>query len=80
MMNAKIEAKPQPKQWQTGTLIYTTGTLAALFFWLLWGDFAWSMRDRAVSAVATLLVKGFGVSDFTYGLLIIAFPNFTNIF
>lgn len=68
------------KCWTVGTLTYGTGALAMLFFWLLWGDFAWSMKDRAVGSVATLMVKSFGVSDFVYGLLILSFPNFTNIF
>lgn len=67
------------RYWTIGTLTYGTGALAALFFWLLWGDFAWSMKDRAVGNVATLMVKSFGVSDFVYGLLILSFPNFTNV-
>ena len=64
--------------YRCGTLTYTRLGLLNLFIWLLWGDFAWSMKDRAVGSVATLMVKSFGVSDFTYGLLILSFPNFTN--
>lgn len=79
-MNKILTVEKKAKTWNAGTLTYTFGGLLVLFFWLLWGDFAWSMRDRAVNGVATLLIKGFGVNDFTYGLLIIAFPNFTNIF
>ena len=71
-------SRSQTKLWSVGTLTYTSAGIAALFFWLLWGDFAWSMKDRAVGSVATLMVKSFGVSDFTYGLLILSFPNFTN--
>ncbi len=68
------------KIWQVGTLTYTTGGLILLCFWLLWGDFPWAMKDRAIGPSATLLIKQLGVSDFLYGLIIIAFPNFTNIF
>lgn len=67
------------KSWRHGTLVYTFPGLIALFAWLLWGDFAWTMKDRAVGPSATLLIKGFGVSDFVYTLICVAFPNATNI-
>lgn len=66
--------------WRAGTLTYTFGALMMLCFWLLWGDFTWSMKDRAVGPSATLLIKSIGVSEFVYGLIVISFPNFTNIF
>lgn len=68
------------KIWRAGTLTYTTGGLVLLCFWLLWGDFPWAMKDRAVGPSATLLIKQLGVSDFLYGLIIVGFPNFTNTF
>ena len=64
-----------PKVWKTGTLVYTSAGLAMLFLWLLWGDFTWAMKDRAVGPSATLLIKQIGVSDFLYALIVIAFPN-----
>ncbi|MGE4565681.1 MAG: MFS transporter [Victivallaceae bacterium] len=69
-----------PKVWHAGTLTYTTAGIVMLFVWLLWGDFTWSMKERAVGYVAALMVKSFGVSDLVYSLLIVSFPNFTNIF
>ena len=66
--------------WRNGTLTYTAAGLAWLFFWLLWGDFTWAMKDRAVGPSATLLIRMFDVSDLVYTLIIVAFPNFTNIF
>ncbi|MBQ4107620.1 MAG: MFS transporter [Lentisphaeria bacterium] len=80
---ATQEASPQgtsQKIWRVGTLTYTFAGLVALFCWLLGGDFAWAMKDRAVGPAATLLIRTFGVSDLVYSLIIIAFPNFTNIF
>lgn len=68
------------KVWHAGTLTYTTTGVFLLFIWLLWGDFAWSMKERAVGMVAGLLVKSFGISDGLYSILIISIPNFTNIF
>lgn len=68
------------KIWSRGTLVYTKVALVILFCWLLWGDFAWAMKDRAVGPAATLLFRSFGFSDFMYSAICIAFPNLTNIF
>ena len=69
-----------PRMWKCGTLVYSTAGLVSLFSWLLWGDFTWAMKDRAVGPSATLLIRMFDVSDLVYTLIIVAFPNFTNIF
>jgi maltose/moltooligosaccharide transporter len=63
-----------PKSWRIGTLVYSSGGLAALFFWLLWGDFAWQLKDRAVFPVAQLMLKNMSASDFIVGALIGSFP------
>ncbi|MBR7127707.1 MAG: MFS transporter [Lentisphaeria bacterium] len=68
------------KKYYCGTLVYTVSSLVVLFIWLLGGDFAWAMKDRAIVPAATLLIRQFGVSDLVYSLIIISFPNFTNIF
>ncbi|MGO8705972.1 MAG: MFS transporter [Candidatus Brocadiia bacterium] len=65
---------PQRKLWRVGTLTYTLGGLVILFSWLLWGDFAWSMRDRAVAPVVQMLVKKYGASDTVMGLLLSSLP------
>ena len=69
-----------PKTWKRGTLVYTSGGLVMLFIWLLWGDFTWSMRARAVGPTAALMFKSFGFSDFMYTLICVGFPRFTDIF
>jgi len=63
------------KKWRVGTLTYTSGGLVLLFFWLLWGDFAWSMKERSVASVVQLLLKKFQASDMTNGLLIGSLPQ-----
>jgi MFS family permease len=72
----------QPKsKWSVGTLTYTAAGLALLFVLLLWGDFAWSMKDRVVFPMTVKLAKDrFEMDDTWYSILIISFPNFTNIF
>ncbi|HJH05566.1 MFS transporter [Victivallis vadensis] len=73
------EAKEQ-KIWRAGTLTYTTTGIILLFIWLLWGDFAWGLKERSVGYVAGLMVKSFGISDFVYTVMMVSFPCFTNIF
>ncbi|MBO5762362.1 MAG: MFS transporter, partial [Lentisphaeria bacterium] len=79
-MNTQFLPEKQQKTWSVGTLTYTTGALVALFAWLLWGDFAWAMKDRAIGPAATLLISKLDVSETLYSLIIISYPNFTNIF
>ena len=63
-----------PKLWSSGTLVYTSGGLILLFFWLLWGDFAWSMRDRCIPPTVQLLFKRYGASDTLVGILFSSLP------
>lgn len=62
------------KTWKVGTLQYTGSALAVLFFWLLLGDFAWSMRERSVSPTLQLLLRKAGASDTLTGALMGSLP------
>jgi MFS family permease len=64
----------ESRPWSAGTLRYTTGGLLLLFFWLLWGDFAWAIRDRTVPPIVQLLFKHFGASDTLSGFLFASLP------
>lgn len=75
-----MSEKTKGKIYRAGTLTYTLGGVVVLFFWLLWGDFAWSMKDRGIGSAATIIVKQIGISDLWYSLFIVAYPSFTNIF
>ncbi len=66
--------QPAPREWVAGALTYGAAGLAVLFFWLLWGDFAWNMKERSVVPVAQLMLKRFGASDLIVGLLIGSLP------
>lgn len=63
-----------PKIWKAGTLVYTSAGLVALFCWLLWGDFAWQMKERAAIPVAQLMLRQLEASDFIVGLLVGSIP------
>jgi MFS family permease len=63
-----------PKRWTCGTLTYTSSGLVVLFLWLLWGDFAWSMRDRSVGPMSQWYLNHLNVPNLLFGLLISSFP------
>ncbi len=63
------------KLWHTGTLSYTTGGLVILFCWLLWGDFAWQMKERSIPSVVQVLFNRFNATDFEAGWLIGSLPQ-----
>ncbi len=63
------------KTWSIGTLTYTSAGLVALFGWLLFGDFAWNLKERAAGPVAQLMLKGMGSSDLLVGLLVGSLPG-----
>ena len=54
---------PAERRWHAGTLTYTFGALVALFFWLLWGDFALNLKERAGPPTLQLLLIKFHASD-----------------
>ncbi|OAM90944.1 MFS transporter [Termitidicoccus mucosus] len=67
-------ARPARKTWTAGALTYTTGGVAALFLWLLWGDLAWAMRDRSVMPMAQWYLNSLGIPSAVYALLISSVP------
>lgn len=76
-LDSESATAPSPKAqkiWRAGTLVYSLGALACLFFWLLWGDFSWQLKERAVLPVAQLMLRSMSASDFIVGVLIGSFP------
>ncbi|MDI1249181.1 MAG: MFS transporter [Lacunisphaera sp.] len=62
------------KTWSVGTLSYTAGGLALLFVWLLFGDFAYMMRERSAAPVAQLMLKKYQATDFVTGIFLLTIP------
>lgn len=62
------------RRWTVGTLSYTSRGLLALFAMLLFGDFAWSMRDRSVAPIAQWYLNHLNVPNLLFGLLVSSFP------
>ena len=59
--------------WRVGTLTYTRGGLAALYGWLLWGDFSWQLKERTGPMVQVML-GNFKASDFLTALFMFSLP------
>ncbi|QYM79591.1 MFS transporter [Horticoccus luteus] len=62
------------RRWHVGALTYTFGGIVVLFCWLLWGDFAWSLKERSVVPMAQLFLRRFHASDTLNGLLVGTLP------
>lgn len=69
-----VETTPSEKKWSVGSLTYSRKGLFVLFAWMLWGDFAWSMRDRAIPPIMQILFKKYEVTDMMAGLLLSSLP------
>ena len=65
---------PGKKIWRNGTLVYTSGGLAALFFLLLFGDFALAMRDRSIGPIAHWYLSHLGIPNLLFAILLSSFP------
>ncbi|MES2310343.1 MAG: MFS transporter [Verrucomicrobiota bacterium] len=76
LQKSNVSASPFvfSKTWKIGTLVYTSAGLVSLCFWLLWGDFAWNMKERAVTPMAQLILKQLNASDLMVGLLVGSLP------
>ena len=70
----RVDAETATPIWRAGTLVYTSGGIITLFLWLLFGDFAWSMRDRSVSPMAQWYLNQLDVPNLLFALLISSFP------
>ena len=73
-LSSPVGAEPK-RTWRAGALVYTPGSLAALFSWLLWGDFAFQLKERILVAAAPLMLRQFQASDFLVGVLVGSLPQ-----
>jgi MFS family permease len=74
------DAGPATTRWTAGTLTYTSTALVALFFWLLWGDFSLSLKERSVPPTLQLLLNRFSASNALAGFLLGSLPSFITMF
>ncbi len=63
------------KTWTCGTLTYTKAGLAALFIWLLWGDFCYTLMESVIPSVLPLKLKALGTPNWLMGVILTTGPS-----
>jgi maltose/moltooligosaccharide transporter len=54
---------------ECGTLTYTTGAIAVLFFWLLWGDVCYTLMESVTGPIMLLKFKALGATNTEYAFI-----------
>ena len=76
---ATVPAAPDPAgTYRCGTLTYTRMQLAALFFWLLWGDFCYVLMETVVPSLMPLRFQALSASNTSIGLILVTIPMSIN--
>jgi MFS family permease len=81
-MNISLPPAPDqpaaPGTYRCGTLVYTRAGLAALFFWLLWGDFCYVLMEVVVPSLMPLRFQALNASNSSIGLILVTIPMTIN--
>ena len=72
-------AGPGEKHYRCGSLVYTRKALVAVFGWLLWGDFCFSMMEVVLPSVLPLKLKDLGVSNALMSVVMTTIPGVFDI-
>ena len=67
------------KEFRCGTLFYTKNGLIALFCWLLWGDFCFTIMEAVVPSLIPLKLKDLGAPNWVMGMILTTIPNLLNM-
>ena len=67
-----------PKTFRAGTLTYTAAGLGALFFWLLWGDFCFTIMEAVWHSIVPLKIKELGAPNWVIGAIMVSIPQVLN--
>ena len=57
------------------TLVYTKAGLVAVFFYLLWGDFCFSLMETVMPSLLPVRLGDLGASNWMIGLIMTTIPN-----
>ncbi|MBR2643468.1 MAG: hypothetical protein IKD46_10125 [Lentisphaeria bacterium] len=63
------------KTYKCGTLEYTKLGLIALFGWLLWGDFCYTIMEAVVPSLVPLKLKSLNCPNWVMGMILTTVPN-----
>lgn len=71
--------KKEEQTFRCGTLFYTKNGLIALFCWLLWGDFCFTIMEAVVPSLIPLKMQALGAPNWVMGLILTTIPNLLNM-
>lgn len=72
------DAPTQAKQYHCGTLTYTKAGLFALFGWMLWGDFCFSLMSDIWKNIIPLVMRTEGAPNTVVALVMTTIPSAMN--
>ena len=75
----KVEVAKVPKLYTVGTLSYSARTLAVLFTWLLWGDFAFCFFENIFGRFIPLYLKDLEASNTLIGVMTGSIAGIVNL-
>ena len=67
-----------PEHMKIGTLVYTKAGLIALFAFLLWGDFCFSLMETVIPSILPLELNKLGAQPWAITLIFTSIPNLMN--
>jgi MFS family permease len=59
----QVKEEVSPEARRVGTLFYTKRGLIMMFFWMLWGDFCFTLMERIFPVIMPLQLKALGASN-----------------
>jgi len=68
-----------PKAYHCGTLTYSKMGLFAVFGWMLWGDFCFTLMEAVVPSVLPLKLKDLGCANWLIGMVMTTVPGILNM-
>lgn len=74
-----MTAADSPSKFRVGSLIYSRAGLFALFGWLLWGDFSFTLMETVWSSVMPLHMRKFGAANTVISLALVTIPSAMNL-
>jgi len=74
---AAVAGQGDPRM-RVGTLQYTTASLMALFVWLLWGDFCFTVMEYVNNSIVPLLLRQLEAPDWSLPVILVTIPSVIN--
>jgi len=76
-----LKSAPQGQEiYRVGTLEYTKRALVMVIFWLLWGDFCFTLMESVFPSVTPLLLRDLHAPNTVIGLVMTTIPAILNFF